>query len=194
MFTKTYEDGTKLIHPTCPDGTILFIEGDFRRYVTNSVGLSMIRIEERLKDGWGNELATTLGRNFVTKDGGIYYLYNRKGKEIYISYEDIKKADVELALDVATIGKRLGKGYSVEEALTRPIDRRYVGTFKVLGNVFESMKKRERERSREAIQQMRERKFREEKPHLFDGTPQQHTKGKWCEHLMQNDIFPKVVK
>lgn len=35
---------------------------------------------------------------------------------------------------------------------------------------------------------------KQNRPWLFDGTPQKHNRGKWCKYLMSNDIFPKVRK
>ena len=105
-------------------------------------------------------------------NGRIHYLYNRKGKEIYVSLADMKKADLELALDAKSIAVRLGKGYSVEDALTRPLDRRYVSSYQLLGGTFNTWKALDAKRAREAVKELRERKLKEEKPHLFDGTPQ----------------------
>ena len=144
------------------------------------MNLSSRLIEERLQNGWGEDDATTLSTNYVMHNGRIHYLYNRKGKEIYISLEDMKKADLELALDAKSIAVRLGKGYSVEDALTRPLDRRYVSSYQLLGDTFNTWKELDAKRAREAVKELRERKLKEDKPHLFDGTPQQHSRGAWC--------------
>lgn len=179
--------------PQRPDGSAIWLTKEEKRHCGN-LNISSRIIEERLQEGWGEDDATTLSTNYVMHNGRIHYLYNRKGKEIYVSLEDMKKADLELALDAKSIAVRLGKGYSVEDALTRPLDRRYVSSYQLLGDTFNTWKALDAKRAREAVKELRERKLKEDKPHLFDGTPQQHSRGAWCEYLMQNDIFPKVVK
>lgn len=179
--------------PQRPDGSPIWLTKEEKRRSGN-LNLSSRVIEERLQEGWGEEDATTLSSNYIMHKGRIHYCYNRKGREVYISYEDMKKADLELALDAKAIAVRLGKGYSVKDALTNPLDRRYVSSYQLLGETFNSWKALEAERSREAVKELRKRKFKEEKPHLFDGTPQEHTRGAWCEHLMEYDLFPKVAK
>lgn len=39
-----------------------------------------------------------------------------------------------------------------------------------------------------------EEKRRNDRPWLYDGTPQKHTRCKYVGNLMKYDIFPKVVK
>lgn len=179
--------------PQRPDGSAIWLTKEEKRHCGN-LNISSRIIEERLQDGWGEDDATTLSTNYVMHNGRIHYLYNRKGKEIYVSLADMKKADLELALDAKSIAVRLGKGYSVEDALTRPLDRRYVSSYQLLGDTFNTWKALDAKRAREAVKELRERKLKEDKPHLFDGTPQQHSRGAWCEYLMENDKFPKVAK
>ncbi|WP_432721118.1 hypothetical protein [Staphylococcus shinii] len=189
----TDENGVTFSSPQRPDGSLITLTGATRQHCS-SLNITTRLIEERLHDGWEEEDATTFSPNYVMHNGRIHYFYNRRGKEIYISLEDMKKADLELALDAKTIAVRLGKGYTAEEALTRPIDRRYVSSYQLLGDTFNTWKALEAKRAREAVKELRESKLKEEKPHLFDGTKQQHSRGAWCEYLMENDIFPKVAK
>lgn len=35
---------------------------------------------------------------------------------------------------------------------------------------------------------------KQQRPWLFDGTPQHHSRGEWCKYLMQHDIFPKTKR
>ncbi|WP_436860435.1 SA1788 family PVL leukocidin-associated protein [Staphylococcus caeli] len=44
----------------------------------------------------------------------------------------------------------------------------------------------------EAKEKYQDERLRKEKPHLFN-VPQQHSRGKWCEYLMETSIFPKAV-
>ena len=50
----------------------------------------------------------------------------------------------------------------------------------------------EAESLKERIQRRRMEELKRKKPHLFT-VPQKHGRGKWCSHLMENDIFPKKV-
>lgn len=175
--------------PQRPDGSAIWLTKEEKRHCGN-LNISSRVIEERLQDGWGEDDATTLSSNYVMHEGRIHYFYNRKGREVYISLADMKKAD----LDAKAIAVRLGKGYSVKDALTSPLDRRYVSSYQLLGDTFNSWKAIDAKRSREAVKKLRERKLKEEKPHLFDGTPQQHSRDAYTEYLMENDIFPKVAK
>ena len=53
---------------------------------------------------------------------------------------------------------------------------------------------RKAERSRELKEMYRIERDKERRPHMYDGTKQQHSRGAWCEYLMENDKFPKVAK
>jgi len=49
-------------------------------------------------------------------------------------------------------------------------------------------------KARKTRERLRDEKQREERPWLYDGTPQNHDRGKWCEYLMNTSIFPKAVR
>lgn len=114
------------------------------------------------------------------------------GSAIWLTKEE-KRRSGNLNLSSRVIEERLQEGWGEEDALTRPLDRRYVSSYQLLGDTFNTWKALDAKRAREAVKELRERKLKEDKPHLFDGTKQQHSRGAWCEHLMANDIFPKVV-
>ena len=180
--------------PQRPDGSAIWLTKEEKRHCGN-LNISSRIIEERLQNGWGEDDATTLSTNYVMHNGRIHYLYNRKGKEIYVSLEDMKKADLELALDAKSIAvetrqRLLSRGRA--DKTTRP--NRYVSSYQLLGDTFNTWKALDAKRAREAVKELRETKLKEDNHHLFDGTPQQHSRGAWCEYLMENDIFPKVVK
>ncbi|MDU5817249.1 MAG: SA1788 family PVL leukocidin-associated protein, partial [Staphylococcus sp.] len=42
------------------------------------------------------------------------------------------------------------------------------------------------------LERQKELNLRRKKPHLFE-VPQVHSRGEWCTHLMENDIFPRKV-
>lgn len=195
MYQEKLEKGTRL-HPSRKDGTTLYIGEEERDYIYNVVGLSMGVIEQRLKEGWEEERAMTLGKAYVLKAGQMYYLYKRKGREEYIPLEAVEKAYVELGLSTATIGNRLSKGQTVEQALMTPRKIAYKSRMPHYNDVREQWKKQEKIRSERAISQMREQKQRERKPHLYDGTPQQHTFNEYAQYLADSYKFKcaEVVK
>ncbi|OOO72399.1 SA1788 family PVL leukocidin-associated protein [Staphylococcus saprophyticus] len=45
----------------------------------------------------------------------------------------------------------------------------------------------------EAKEKYQDERLRKEKPHLFN-VPQQHSRGKWCQYLMENGVFVKVAR
>lgn len=184
MYKETLQNGVTRLHPIRKDGSVLMIHEGKRDQITKGLGLPISFIEQRLQDGWSDERALSLGRNYVMKDGHIFYLYNRKGREVYISLEDMERAEVDWGITTTTVGKRLGKGHSVEKALTTPRkeDLHFFG-------MREYMKKQEKIRSERAVSQMREQKYRERKPHLYDGTPQQHTFNEYAQYLADSYKF-----
>lgn len=192
MYKELDKDGYVRAHPTRPDGSVVWIEDNERRYILQLLGNTIALMDKRLEEGWSAEQAKYLTPNYVMIDGIIYYLYNRKGYEVYIPLEDIERAEVDLGLQTKTICHRIGKGYSLHEALTKPIKRSWQDEPSIT-DMMSNLKAKEQKRSREAIKQMKERKYREEKPHLYDGTPQKHSLGNYTKYLMENDIFPKVV-
>lgn len=42
------------------------------------------------------------------------------------------------------------------------------------------------------LERQKELDLRRKKPHLFN-VPQKHSRGEWCKHLMEKDIFVKRV-
>ncbi|MEQ7790732.1 SA1788 family PVL leukocidin-associated protein [Staphylococcus nepalensis] len=60
--------------------------------------------------------------------------------------------------------------------------------------VYINYAKQYEEDNTEATLNYRDEKQREERPWLYDGTPQNHDRGKWCRYLMNTSIFPKAVR
>lgn len=107
-------------------------------------------------------------------------VYEIKGNNL----EMVEKLD----LSDSAIRARLLKHWTLEEACQVPkgLKRRDLEYIK-FAKEFEKD-------TDDEIADYHEEKLRRVKPHLFNGVPQKHKRGKWCEHLMENDIFVKVAK
>lgn len=94
----------------------------------------------------------------------------------------------ELNITNQMIRDRLLKNWTLAEACQVPkgINRQDL--------VYINYAKQYEEDNEEAKQNYRDEKQREERPWLYDGTPQNHNRGKWCEYLMNTSIFPKAVR
>ncbi|WP_210133751.1 SA1788 family PVL leukocidin-associated protein [Staphylococcus sp. GDY8P131P] len=106
--------------------------------------------------------------------------YEIKGE----NYEMTEKLDITDKL----IRNRLQNNWSIEEACQVPkgINRQDL--------VYINYAKQYEEDNTEATLNYRDEKQREERPWLYDGTPQNHNRGKWCQYLMETSIFPKAVR
>lgn len=96
--------------------------------------------------------------------------------------EKMKEADINSVI----LRQRLAKGWTFEDAIEAPIG--------VRRSEWDSLKPKEDEIAsyKERMEQRRLQELRRKKPHLFT-VPQNPPRGKWCKHLMENDIFPKKV-
>jgi hypothetical protein len=94
----------------------------------------------------------------------------------------------ELNITNQMIRDRLLKNWTLAEACQVPkgINRQDL--------VYINYAKQYEEDNKEAKQNYHDEKQREERPWLYDGTPQNHNRGKWCEYLMDTSIFPKAVR
>ena len=96
--------------------------------------------------------------------------------------EKMKKADINSDI----LRQRLASGWKFEDAIEAPIG--------VRRSEWDSLKPKEDEIAsyKERMEQRRLQELKRKKPHLFT-VPQKHPRGKWCTHLMENDIFPRKV-
>ena len=96
--------------------------------------------------------------------------------------EKMKEADINSGI----LRQRLAKGWAFEDAIEAPNGMRF--------KEWESLKPKENDIAsyKERMEQRRLQELKRKKPHLFT-VPQKHPRGKWCKHLMENDIFPRKV-
>ena len=96
--------------------------------------------------------------------------------------EKMKEADINSDI----LRQRLASGWKFEDAIEASIG--------VRRSEWDSLKPKEDEITsyKERMEQRRLQELKRKKPHLFT-VPQKHPRGKWCTHLMENDIFPRKV-
>lgn len=96
--------------------------------------------------------------------------------------EKMQKADISSDI----LRQRLANGWAFEDAVEAPIG--------VRRSEWDSLKPKENDIAsyKERMEQRRLQELKRKKPHLFE-VPQVHPRGKWCTHLMENDIFPRKV-
>lgn len=96
--------------------------------------------------------------------------------------EKMKEADINPDI----LRQRLASGWKFEDVIEAPIG--------VRRSEWDSLKPKEDEIAsyKERMEQRRLQELKRKKPHLFT-VPQKHPRGKWCTHLMENDIFPRKV-
>jgi len=108
------------------------------------------------------------------------------GQQFYVHPEHEAKAEA-LGLRNSDIRTRLKNGWTVHEAYATPKGIR-------LEDLRESQKIEQlQSMASKTRERLREEKHKEERPWLYDGTPQNHNRGKWCQYLMNTSIFPKAV-
>ncbi|WP_270892741.1 SA1788 family PVL leukocidin-associated protein [Staphylococcus saprophyticus] len=108
------------------------------------------------------------------------------GYQLYVHPEHEAKAEA-LGLSAKYIRTRLKNGWTVHEAYSAPKGIR-LEDYREAQNI-EYMESK----ARKTRQRLREEKHRKLKPHLYDGTPQKHSRDVWCQYLMNTSIFPKAV-
>ena len=96
--------------------------------------------------------------------------------------EKMKEADINSSI----LRQRLASGWKFEDAIEAPIG--------VRRSEWESLKPKENDIAsyKERMERRRLQELKRKKPHLFT-VLQKHPRGKWCTHLMENDIFPRKV-
>lgn len=143
-----------------------FTEDDVRIAAEN--GITRDLLTTRMVDGWELERA-------VTQPPRTRRVFTKEENEL------IKRSGFARS----TILKRLGTGLSLEEACEIPLRHQ------------EPIHDKLREWSQQDATRLRRleiakaRRHREQKPHLYDGTPQKGKAGDWYKHLAQNNIFPR---
>lgn len=171
-----------------------------------SKGLTLGQVQYRVDTGWDFFDAVELGKNYVLMDGDICLKYDDNVRTLYIPLFMIDKLGIRHD-GTQKLTHNLSRGKSLKNAVSNMFggifDRKLAAELAAIDDTevlkdrqLKKMRQRARqnERRREIKEMHRLERDKERRPHMYDGTPQQHTRGAYTEYLMQNDIFPKVVR
>lgn len=169
-------------------------------------GLTLGQVQNRVDTGWDFFDAVELGKNYVLVDGDICLRYDDNVRTIYIPLFMIDKLGLRHN-GTRQLTYNLSTGKSLKNAVSNMFggifDRKLAAELAAIDDTeilkdrqLKNMRlqARKAERRREIKERYRAERDKERRPHMYDGTKQQHTKGTWCDYLMENDIFPKVAK
>lgn len=169
-------------------------------------GLTLGQVQNRVDTGWDFFDAVELGKNYVLVDGDVCLRYDDHVRTLYIPLFMIDKLGIRHN-GTRQLTYNLSTGKSLKNAVSNMFggifDRKLAAELAAIDDTeilkdrqLKNMrlKARKAERRREIKEMYRIEKDKERRPHMYDGTPQQHTRGAYTEYLMENDIFPKVVK
>ncbi|WP_083600669.1 SA1788 family PVL leukocidin-associated protein [Staphylococcus sp. 47.1] len=93
---------------------------------------------------------------------------------------------IALGLRNSDIRTRLKNGWTTDEAYSAPKGMRLEDYREI-----QQIKAMER-RNKKQIKKLYAEKERKAKPHLYDGTPQKHSRCDYVENLMNTSAFPKI--
>ncbi|MBF2243323.1 SA1788 family PVL leukocidin-associated protein [Staphylococcus capitis] len=107
-----------------------------------------------------------------------------KGIEYRLYPVHLKKMEKE-NIQLANVRTRLIKGWYLEDAVEAPIGMRHKEWLNLKEDVVEE------ETLKEKLERYRTERLKRNKPHLFN-VPQKHSRGKWFEHLLEDNTFVKI--
>lgn len=184
-----YEGETNRVgHPTTPDGKIIWLD-NADRLKLKGLGVPVNKVQERINNGWKPYDAINFSDKYEMHDGQIYYTHTTNEHKFYISADDMEKAEIEVGLNPRTIAKRLNRGFSVQEALTR--EPATSDVYEVKQDIEAQIAKQRRKEERRRMKKAERAKQRdmERRPHMYDGTPQHHSFGEYAQYLADSYTF-----
>lgn len=155
-------------------------------YALKNKNLSIPIIEQRLRDGWSYEQATTLNASYVMKNGIICFMKALPDVTLYIPLNVMQ----EHSIQYYRIEKHYKDGYFLDEIIGDDFEYfvEYNSRTKYdLAN--EDVKRKKR------AERLKREKEMKKRPWLYDGTPQPpYARDKYTQYLMQTSIYPKAVR
>lgn len=170
-----------------------------------SKGITFAQVQQRIDEGWDFMDAILLSKNYYMYEGDICLRYSDNIRVLYIPLYVIDRIGIDYN-DTGRLFYNLSMGKSLRNAVSNMnnglLDRKLSQELEAVDDT-ELVKDRQvarmrskaraNESKRLARAERAKQRDMERRPHMYDGTPQQHTRGAYTEYLMQNDIFPKVV-
>lgn len=175
-------------YPTTAKGKIVWLNESERKELVN-MHVTLETVDQRLNEGWTVEQAISLNQKYVTYDNEIHYFFKKGNRIEYIPLAEMEKAEIDRGIAQRTIAKRLNQGMTVRDALTLvPITTEYKSIERDVQEQQSKLRQKAIEKQERVKRQKLARK-RANKPHLYDGTPQKHTFGKYAQYLTESYTF-----
>jgi len=178
-----------LIAPVTSRGGIItyYIDGRPYRLTPNQMAkrnsnkISTNELQNRLDLGLTVDEALKIGRNYVTKFGEICYQFDDIDVSYYIPIGELKEQDI----NISVVTRGINQGYDIVELVP---DGTTVFEESPEYDSMQNQRLAEIKRQ-EKIEEYKRAKYRENKPHLFDGTPQVHKFGEYAQYLADSYSF-----
>lgn len=164
-------------------------------------GLTLGQVQNRVDTGWDFFDAVELGKNYVMMDGDICLRYDDHVRTLYIPLFMVDKLGIRHD-GTRRLTYNLSTGKSLKNAVSNMFggifDRKLAAELAAIDDTeilkdrqLKNMRLRARqaERSREIKEMYRIERDRERRPHMYDGTNQQHTFGKYAQYLADSYTF-----
>lgn len=170
--------------------------------------LTLGQIQKRLDDGWGLIESIELNKNYYMYEGDICLRYADATRVLYIPLYVVERIGIHYN-DTRRLFNNLSEGKSLRNA----VSNMQGGIFdRKLSNELEAVdeteilkdrqlarmrsKARKNERKRLARAERAKQRDMERRPHMYDGTQQQHTFGEYAQYLADSYTFKcaEVVK
>lgn len=164
---------------------------DNQKKIINQNKMTYPKVQERLDNGWSFAEAVHYKSEYVKHVNEICLQIMQKKTEILIPITSIDSI-IENGVTVTGLKRMINKGVDINKIIRDD-------TFYYVDGVLQGGKKldkylQERRRLSEQARLENERRERNKRPWLYDGTPQKHQRGKYCQYLMETSIYPKAVQ
>lgn len=146
--------------------------------------ISVNELQARLNTGMSVKEALSFGYKYHTKFGSLCYMFEGENSYYYIPIEDIKVLK-DKGISATYITRNLMLVDDISELLLE--DTKVYEEEMEYDQSYENEIKEEHRQQK--IQEYKDAKYREQKPHLFDGTPQTHNWGSYAEYLASSYTF-----
>lgn len=164
-------------------------------------GLTLGQIQNRVDTGWDFFDAVELGKNYVLMDGDICLRYDDHVRTLYIPLFMVDKLGIRHD-GTRQLTYNLSMGKSLKNAVSNIFggifDRKLAAELAAIDDTeilkdrqLKNMRlqARKAERRREIKEMYRIERDKERRPHMYDGTNQQHSFGEYAQYLADSYTF-----
>lgn len=164
-------------------------------------GLTLAQVQNRVDTGWDFFDAVELGKNYVLMDGDICLRYDDHVRTLYIPLFMVDKLGLRHN-GTRQLTYNLSTGKSLKNAVSNMFggifDRKLAAELAAIDDTeilkdrqLKNMRlqARKAERRREIKEMYRIERDKERRPHMYDGTNQQHSFGEYAQYLADSYTF-----